>query len=93
MNKLADVPVKTVPADAGLYEKHKTVYARSVKGVFARWRWIMVIATQALFYGLCWFDWGGRQAVLFHLAARKFYIFGMVFWPQHDSAQHGRERE
>ena len=65
-----------------LYEKHKTVYARSVKGIFNNWRWAMVLLTQALFYGLCWIDWGGRQAVLFHLVERKFYIFGMVFWPQ-----------
>ena len=66
----------------GLYEKHKTIYARSVKGVFDNWRWLMVFITQALFYGLCWTSWGGRQAVLFHLVERKFYIFGMVFWPQ-----------
>lgn len=66
----------------GLYEKHKTIYARSVKGVFANWRWAMVFFTQALFYGLCWTNWGGRQAILFHLVERKFYIFGMVFWPQ-----------
>ena len=67
---------------AGLYEKRKTIYARSVSGVFNNWRWIMVAFTQILFYGACWLDWGGRQAVLFHLAERKFYIFGMVFWPQ-----------
>ncbi len=66
----------------GLYEKHKTIYARSVKGVFNNWRWAMVFVTQALFYGLCWIDWGERQAVLFHLVERKFYIFGLVFWPQ-----------
>ena len=66
----------------GLYEKRKTIYMRSVSGVFNHWRWIMVAFTQILFYGACWLDWGGRQAVLFHLAERKFYIFGMVFWPQ-----------
>ena len=66
----------------GLYEKHRTIYARSVKGVFNNWRWAMVFVTQALFYGLCWIDWDGRQAVLFHLVERKFYIFGLVFWPQ-----------
>ncbi|MBS1229859.1 MAG: cytochrome c oxidase accessory protein CcoG [Proteobacteria bacterium] len=66
----------------GLFEKHQTIYARSVKGVFDNWRWAMVFFTQALFYGLCWVDWGGRQAVLFHLVERKFYILGMVFWPQ-----------
>ncbi len=71
-------PVNTV----GLYEKRRKVYARGVRGLFNNWRWIMVWLTQALFYGLCWLDWGDRQAVLFHLVERKFYIFGMVFWPQ-----------
>ena len=66
----------------GLYEKRRKVYARSVRGLFNNWRWILVFLTQALYYGLCWLDWGGRQAVLFHLVERKFYIFGMVFWPQ-----------
>lgn len=66
----------------GLYEKHKTIYMRSVSGIFNNWRWSLVFLTQALFYGLIWIDWNGRQAVLFHLVERKFYIFGMVFWPQ-----------
>lgn len=67
----------------GLYEKHKTIYVRSVAGgIFDKWRWGAVILTQALFYGLLWLDWNGRQAVLFHVVERKFYIFGMVFWPQ-----------
>ena len=83
MNKVATNSVKPVVINTdGLYEKHKTIYARSVSGVFNNWRWIMVFLTQALFYGLCWIDWGGRQAVLFHLVERKFYILGMVFWPQ-----------
>ena len=77
-SRVREVPVNT----SGLYEKRRKVYARSVKGVFDNWRWIMVWVTQALFYGFCWMDWGGRQAVLFHLVERKFYIFGMVFWPQ-----------
>ena len=67
---------------ASLFEEHKTIYMRSVTGLFNNWRWVMVFFTQALFYGLCWIDWNGRQAVLFHLIERKFYIFGMVFWPQ-----------
>jgi cytochrome c oxidase accessory protein FixG len=73
---------KKVNAVVSLFEEQKTIYMRAVTGVFNNWRWIMVFVTQALFYGLCWIDWNGRQAVLFHLIERKFYIFGMVFWPQ-----------
>src|SRR5690606_3033580 len=46
------------------------------------WRLVLVFFTQILYYGLPWLQWNGRQAVLFDLGARKFYIFGMVLWPQ-----------
>jgi cytochrome c oxidase accessory protein FixG len=72
------IPIK----EASLYEAQKKIYARSVSGRFATWRWIMVWLTQAIFYGLCWLEWNGRQAVLFDIVERKFYIFGLVFWPQ-----------
>lgn len=65
-----------------LYEKHKKVYVRSVSGRFNNWRIALVIFTQAVFYGLCWIPWNGRQAVLFEIIERKFYIFGLVLWPQ-----------
>ena len=42
----------------------------------------MVWATQLVFYGLPWLQWNDRQAVLFDLGARRFYIFGMVLYPQ-----------
>jgi len=58
------------------------IYPRSVSGIFARWRIIMVCVTQLIFYGLPWLQWQGRQAVLFDLGARKFYLFGAVLWPQ-----------
>ena len=41
-----------------------------------------MILTQLVYYGLPWLTWDGRQAVLFDLGARKFYILGLVFWPQ-----------
>jgi cytochrome c oxidase accessory protein FixG len=65
-----------------LYEVSRTIYPRAVHGWFARWRVAIVVATQLAFYGGAWVDWNGRQAVLFDLAARKFYIFGLVLWPQ-----------
>lgn len=65
-----------------LYAVRKKVYVRAVSGVFATSRWALVWFTQLLFYGLPWLTWNDRQAVLFHLTERKFYIFGWVFWPQ-----------
>ncbi|EXI68741.1 MAG: putative electron transport protein YccM [Candidatus Accumulibacter adjunctus] len=83
MDQAAASKAKGIPINVdGLYEKHRTVYARSTTGTFNSWRWAMVCFTQALFYGLCWLEWGGRQAVLFHIEERRFYVFGMVFWPQ-----------
>jgi cytochrome c oxidase accessory protein FixG len=68
--------------EVSLYEVRKKIYPRAVTGPFARLRWVFVVATQVVFYGAAWLEWNGRQAVLFDLAARKFYIFGLVLWPQ-----------
>jgi cytochrome c oxidase accessory protein FixG len=69
-----------------LYAKRIEIYPRAQigdsLGWFQRWRWILVWITQLVFYGLPWLNWNGRQAMLFDLAARKFYLFGLVMWPQ-----------
>lgn len=65
-----------------MYEARKEIYPRETQGRYATLRWFFVWATQLLFYGLPWLEWNGRQAVLFDLGARKFYIFGIVLWPQ-----------
>ena len=65
-----------------LYAATQKIYPRSVQGIFAKWRWVMVVLTQLVFYGLPWLEWGQRQAVLFDLGARRFYIFGLVLYPQ-----------
>jgi len=84
------IPIHPVPTtledepDEGssLYIAHQKIYPRSVTGLFAKWRWVMVLITQLVFYGLPWFEWGQRQAVLFDLGARRFYILGIVLYPQ-----------
>ena len=76
------VPVQASEEDGSLYEAQKKIYPRSVSGIFSRWRWIFVALTQLVFYGLPWLEWGQRQAVLFDLGARRFYIFGLVLYPQ-----------
>lgn len=68
--------------EIALFEVHKKIQVRSVSGIFATWRWALVWFTQLLYYGLPWLQWNGRQSVLLDLVERKFYIFGLVFWPQ-----------
>lgn len=76
-------PSPATPNSGGsLYEKHRKIYAKAVSGLFANWRWVMVFITQAIFYGGPWLQWNGRQAILLHLVERKFYLFGLIFWPQ-----------
>ena len=65
-----------------LYAAREEIYPREIKGRYASLRWACVWLTQLLFYGLPWFEMHGRQAVLFDLASRKFYLFGLVLWPQ-----------
>ncbi|WP_239143148.1 cytochrome c oxidase accessory protein CcoG [Variovorax sp. WS11] len=76
------IPIAAAPESGGLFVAHKKVYPRTVRGVFTRWRWTLVFLTQLVFYGLPWLEWGQRQAVLFDLGARRFYILGLVLYPQ-----------
>jgi cytochrome c oxidase accessory protein FixG len=82
--KLVTEPIQAAVSDVeeALYEVRKKIYPRAVSGIYARWRWSIMLLTQVVFYGLPWLNWNGRQAVLFDLGSRKFYIFGLVLWPQ-----------
>ena len=72
------------PAEASdsLYAKHQKIYPREVHGLFAFWRAAGVFVLLGLYYSVPWLDWSSRQAVLLDLPERKFYIFGLIFWPQ-----------
>jgi cytochrome c oxidase accessory protein FixG len=85
------IPIKPIkPVEPGddstvltsLYQSERKIYPRSVSGWFSHWRWALVWATQLVFYGLPWLSLHGRQAVLFDLSARRFYIFDLVLYPQ-----------
>jgi len=68
--------------EQSLFAGHQKIYPRAISGWFANWRWVLVWFTQLIFYGTAWLNWNDRQAVLFDLTSRKFYIFGLVIWPQ-----------
>ena len=67
---------------SSFYAKHKKVYPREVHGIFATFRTLGVLILLGSYYFIPWLSWEGHQAVLFDLPARKFYIFGLIFWPQ-----------
>ncbi|MBM5570573.1 MULTISPECIES: cytochrome c oxidase accessory protein CcoG [Deefgea] len=87
--KLKDIPVNVINVkDDGeleevmLYAAHKKIYPRWITGFWNNWRIFFVIATQLFFYCVPWLEINDRQALLFDLANRKFYIFSLVFLPQ-----------
>lgn len=65
-----------------LYRSEDKVYPREVKGRFATLRRLAMFVLLGMFYFGPWLVWEGRQAILFDLPARKFYIFGLTLWPQ-----------
>jgi len=79
------IPIQAVGAReemVSLYQKGEKVYAREVKGWFTKWRWALVWLTQIVFYCTPWLLWNDRQAVLFDLTTRRFYMFNLVLYPQ-----------
>jgi cytochrome c oxidase accessory protein FixG len=82
---IAKVSEKTTPLNEvviSLYEAQEKIYPRSIFGYFTKWRWAMIWLTQLFFYGVPWLGWGQRQALLFDLDAKRFYIFNLVLYPQ-----------
>lgn len=68
--------------DTSLYAAGHKIHAREVTGRFEQLRVIAAYALLGVFYGLPWLQWRGHQAVLFDMPARKFHIFGLLFFPQ-----------
>ena len=87
--KLHQIPVNVIKATAdseleevSLYSAHKKIYPRWITGFWNNWRIFFVFATQLFFYAMPWLQINERQALLFDLVNRKFYILGLVFLPQ-----------
>jgi len=72
----------TVAEQDELYRKEPKIYPHQVKGRFARLRTLSAWVLLGLFYLIPWLNLDDRQAVLFDLPARKFYILGLTFFPQ-----------
>jgi cytochrome c oxidase accessory protein FixG len=75
-------PQNTNTEEHSLYAEHTKIYPREVSGYFTRLRMLSVVVLLGIYYLLPFVQWGDRQALLFDLPARKFYIFGLTLWPQ-----------
>ena len=69
-----------------LYEKRRSVFPKAVSGKFRNLKWLVMIATLAIYYITPWIRWdrgpyAPDQAVLVDLANRRFYMFGIEIWP------------
>lgn len=63
-------------------EKKEKIYPKRVKGKFRTIKWTVTSILLGIYFMLPWIKINGRQAVLFDIPERKFYIFNIVFWPQ-----------
>ena len=79
-------PAKPQPqgksSNQDLYQSHEKIYRKWVSGTFQRIREVTIWLTLGVYFLGPWLTWNGRQALLFDLPERKFYIFGFTFWPQ-----------
>ena len=78
------IPIQVTddPNAHSMYVSERKIHPRDVDGVFQRLRAAAVWVLLGMFYAFPWLSWDGRQAVLFDLPERKFYVFGLNFWPQ-----------
>lgn len=81
MSKL--IPARLLEdSQKSFYVSEAKIHPREVDGPLQRFRLAAVVILLGMFYLFPWLKYDGRQAVLFDLPARKFYIFGLNFWPQ-----------
>ena len=76
------IPLQQVDDSGSMYVSEAKIHPREVNGRFTRLRTAAVWWLLGMYYLFPWLTWDGRQAVLFDLPARKFYLFGLNFWPQ-----------
>lgn len=70
-------PAKPKSAAIQIHPVGERIHPKKAEGRFAKLRIAAVLATQFVFYIIPWFNWSDRQAVLFNIPERHFYIFGL----------------
>ena len=81
----SEKPAKTAPPKPSkpkssviqIHPEGERIHPKKAEGRFAKLRIAAVLATQFVFYVIPWFNWSDRQAVLFNIPDRHFFIFGL----------------
>jgi len=76
------ISVKQIESTSKCLEADHKIQPRSFSGFYRRMRITGGLVLFALYFGVAWLDWGGRQAVLWDLSEKKFHIFSATFWPE-----------
>lgn len=76
------ISVKQIETPSTAPESEHKIQPRSFSGFYRRVRIIGGSVLFALYFGVVWLNWGGRQAVLWDLSDKKFHIFSATFWPE-----------
>jgi polyferredoxin len=82
MARKTPIPLEVVDSGGSMYVSERKIYPRDVRGRLDTLRRAAVAVLLGMYYLFPWINWDGRQSVLFDLPARKFYVFGLNFWPQ-----------
>ncbi len=65
-----------------LYESREKIYTRAFEGFYRNLRNYGGALLFLIYFGTVWLKWGDRQAVLWDLGTRQFFIFSETFLPQ-----------
>ncbi len=75
-----------IEEQSALYQKRIPIFPRSIHGPFRHFKWFVLALAYGAFFGLVWLPWprahDPSQALLLDIAARKFYFFNLLVYPQ-----------
>lgn len=79
---LSDLYAETDYLNWDINPGNKKVHARQVSGRYRTRQWLSFAVLYGGFFLLPYLMWNSRQAILFDIPAQKFYLLGVVLWPQ-----------
>ncbi len=81
------IPVRNVPPESksafsDLTASRPKIQPKLITGFYQNIRTLTMYSVFALFFLIPWIRWDGRQAILFDIPGRQFFIFDLVFKPE-----------